>query len=218
MSHSMSGREHYTRAELVSDGVVHVLGVVLALGAAPVLVTLAVLWRGDAAAVAGTTIYGVTLVAMLLCSGLYNMVPPNRWSGLLRRLDHSAIYFKIAGTYTPFLMLSGQGAGLLTGLWGAALAGTGIRVFGSHRWKWVALALYLGMGWAGLVAGREVFAVMSAPVLALIVTGGLLYTGGVAFLLAGRLPFHNTIWHVFVLAATGVFFTAICLHLAESVA
>jgi hemolysin III len=213
----MSGRSEYTRAERVSDGVVHVLGLVAVLAAVPVLVTLATVWRGDAPAVIATSVYGTTLIAMILCSALYNMVPGGRWSGLLRRLDHSAIYFKIAGTYTPFIMLSGgHGVALLTGLWGAALAGSGIRVFGSARLKWVALALYLGMGWVGVIAGWEVFAALSQPVLTLIAVGGLLYTAGVAFLVAGRLPFHNTIWHVFVLAATMVFFIAICLHLADT--
>ena len=207
------GARGYSRAERLSDALVHVSGLVAALLAVPVLVTLAVVLRGDVPAVAGTAIYGVTLIAMILCSALYHMVPHAGWKGVLRRLDHSAIYAKIAGTYTPFSLLAGaQGAYLLAGLWVAALAGMGLKIASPERFRWPALALYLAMGWAGLVAGGAVFAAMSPGVLALIVAGGLLYTVGVGFFLFERLPFHNTIWHVFVLAASVVFYIAVAAH------
>lgn len=137
----------YSRAEKVSDAVVHVAGLVSALMAVPVLVTLAVLWRGDAPALLGVAIYGAALIAMILSSALYHMVPHPDWKAFLRRLDHSAIYLKIAGTYTPFAFLSGAGLLLVTGVWGAALAGVGLWVFAPGRFRWTAFALYLAMGW-----------------------------------------------------------------------
>lgn len=207
----------YSRAERLSDAVVHVIGVAGMVAAVPVLITLTAIWRGDLPAVVGIVVYGVTLIAMLLCSALYHMVPHPDWKGVLRRLDHSAIYFKIAGTYTPFALLSGgHGAVLVTGLWGAALAGSGLKVFAPGRFRWLGLALYLGMGWAGLLAGQPIFSELSAPVLALVIAGGLLYTFGVVFFLWEVLPFHNTIWHIFVLAASTVFFVAVFLHLAQT--
>jgi len=207
----------YSRAERLSDAVVHVIGVAGMVAAVPVLITLTAIWRGDLPAMLGITVYGVTLIAMLLCSALYHMVPHPDWTGILRRLDHSAIYFKIAGTYTPFALLSGgHGAALVTGLWGAALAGSGLKVFAPHRFRWLGLALYLGMGWAGLLAGQAFFAELSGPVLMLVIAGGGLYTFGVVFFLWEALPFHNTLWHVFVLAASVVFFIAIFLHLAQT--
>ncbi|WP_369817399.1 hemolysin III family protein [Actibacterium sp. EMB200-NS6] len=210
-------RSGYSRAEFLSDAAVHVVGLSAVLVAVPVLVTLAVLWRGDPAAMLGTAIYGVTLIAMILCSALYHMVRRDAWSGLLRRLDHAAIYFKIAGTYTPFTLLSGgQGAVLLTGLWGAALAGSALRIFRPGRFRWIAFALYLVMGWAGVFAGWPVLGTLSRPVVALIVTGGILYTIGTAFFLCRVLPFHNTIWHVFVLVATAIFYAAVVVHLADT--
>ena len=217
MTANLIRRTGYSRAERLSDAIVHMVALVAALSAVPVLITLAAVWRGDASAIVGTAVYGGTLIAMILCSALYNMFDSSAWQGLLRRLDHSAIYFKIAGTYTPFMLLSGgHGTWLLTGLWGAALAGSGLRSFGSPRWKWVAFGLYLAMGWAGLVFGWPLMSALSAPVLGLIVAGGLLYTLGTAFLLWESLPFHNTVWHVFVMTASATFFVAVTLHLAET--
>jgi len=215
MTNALISRDNYSRAEHLSDIAVHLVALVAAIVAVPVLITLAALWLGDASAITAISIYGATLIAMIACSALYNAFPRAPMSWLFQRLDHSAIYFKIAGTYTPFTLMTGQGVWLLTGLWGMALAGSGLRVFGSGRWKWVAFALYLLMGWAGVAFGWSIFAALSAPVLALMLTGGILYTVGTIFLLWERLPFHNTIWHVFVMSATAVFFVAVTLHMAD---
>lgn len=210
-------RPGYSRAERLSDAAVHITGLSGAVLGVPVLITLAAVWHGDFPAIFGIAIYGGSLIAMILCSALYHMVPHPDWSLLLRRLDHSAIYFKIAGTYTPFTLLSGgHGAALVTGLWGAALAGSGLHIWAPERTRWIGLALYLGMGWAGLALGWTVLETLSPSVIGLVVAGGLLYTIGTAFFLFERLPFHNTIWHVFVLLASGTFFAAVALHLAET--
>jgi hemolysin III len=204
----------YSRAEYVSDAVVHVAGLALALVAVPALIVAAALLRGDAPALVGTAIYGVALILMLGCSALYNIVVRPDWAWLLKRLDHSAIYMKIAGTYTPFTLITGQGLALTAGLWGAALVGVGLKIIDPHRFRWAGLALYLGMGWGGVLAGGAMLASLPGPVVALMIAGGLLYTLGVAFYLWERLPFHNTIWHVFVLAATAVFFGAVAMLIA----
>jgi len=216
MSRDLISRANYSRAEHVSDIVVHLVALAAAAAGVPVLIALAVIWHGDVSAVTATTVYGVTLIAMIVCSALYNGFPQAGLSWLYQRLDHAAIYFKIAGTYTPFTLLSGQGGWLLTGLWGAALAGSWLRAFASGRWKWLAFGLYLVMGWAGVVIGWPMLAALSAPVIGLMLTGGILYTVGTVFLLWERLPFHNTIWHVFVMSATAVFFVAVTLHLSQS--
>lgn len=205
-------RDTYSRAERLSDAAVHLVALVTALAAVPVLIVLAVVMRGDPSAIAGTAIYGAALILMILFSGLYNAFGHRRWGRILRRLDHSAIYVKIAGTYTPFLLLSGQGIHLLAGLWAAALAGVGLKTVSPDRLRWLALGLYLAMGWVGLVAGGAFLASLSPTVFALIVTGGVIYTVGVLFYLCGALPFHNTIWHVFVMTASFVFFAAVTLQ------
>ncbi|WP_370204991.1 PAQR family membrane homeostasis protein TrhA [Pararhodobacter marinus] len=206
-------RTIYTRAEQVSDAVVHVAGLTLVLMAVPVLIVLTALYRGDAASITGVSVYGGALIAMILFSALYNIGETSGFGAakewLLRRLDHSAIYLKIAGTYTPFTLLSGHGVAMTVGVWFAALAGIALKIVSPEKFKWAALALYLGMGWVGVVLGGPMFAALPTPVLVLMAVGGGLYTMGVVFYLWRRLPFHYTIWHVFVLAASFVFYSAV---------
>jgi len=212
-------RTAYSRAEILSDNVIHVSGLVIVLVSVPVLITLTAFLRGDFPALLAVSVYGATLVAMILCSALYNILRTNRWSWLLRRLDHSAIYAKIAGTYTPFTLLGGgQGYWLLAGLWGAALAGMGLKLASPTRFRGLGLALYLVMGWAGLLAGGAFLATLSCPVIALILTGGVIYTAGVVFYLYDRLPFHYTIWHGLVLTASMVFYAAVMVEVVQGAA
>jgi hemolysin III len=216
MSAYLATRSDYNRAEILSDAAVQVAGLLAALVAVPVLVRLSTVWRTDPYGTLSTLIYGATLIAMLLCSTLYHIAPNGKTKCLLGRLDRSAIYFTIAGTYTPFLLLSGgRSVPLLTGLWGTALAGAILRLREPDRYKWIAFGLYLAMGWAGMLAGGTIFAELSPPVMALILTGGILYTVGTIFFLIEVLPFHNTIWHVFVLIASATFYAAVTLHLAD---
>jgi hemolysin III len=213
----LTHRQTYTRAERVSDAVVHISGLSVVLIAVPVLVTLAIMLRGDAAAIVGTTLYGVALIAMILCSALYNMAEQPEWRAFFRHFDQTAIFIKIAATYTPFILMSGgQSIWLLAGLWCAALFGSGMRMMVPDRLQLLAVGIALAMGWAGLFAGEAFFAAMSVPVIVLIVTGGVLYTIGVVFFLFDRLPFHITIWHVFVLAASLTFYAAVTVHLVQT--
>jgi hemolysin III len=206
----------YSRAEHLSDAVVHIVGLSLGLMAVPVLIVLTALYRGDALSVLGVSVYSSAMVAMLLFSALYNISLRWPWgrarAWILQRLDHAAIYVKIAATYTPFALLSGHGLTLTIGLWATAAVGVGLKLASPVRFKWLALALYLGMGWAGVVAGQDVLAALPLPVLVLMGLGGGLYTLGVGFYLWRGLPFHYTLWHVLVLAATLVFYAAVlCL-------
>jgi hemolysin III len=199
----------YSRSEYLSDAAVHLVGLAAVLGGVPALIALAAMKRGDLASVAGVSVYGATLILMILASALYNMVKRPHWTWLLRRLDHSAIYLKIAGTYTPFTLISGHGLGLTAALWGAALAGVGLKVIAPWRFRLAGLALYFAMGWAGVAAGGSLMEALPPSVTQLMLVGGVLYTLGAAFYLWDRLPFHNTIWHVFVLAASLVFYAAV---------
>ena len=211
MSDTHKDARVYSRAEYLSDAAVHVAGLSLAVLAVPALLVTAAVVRGDAPSLVGTSVYGIALILMLACSALFNMVRRPEWSWLLRRLDHSAIYMKIAGTFTPFTLMSGQGLALTFGLWSAAAVGVALKVADPQRFRWPGLALYLGMGWGGAVIGSSMFAALPGPALSLIVAGGLLYTLGVVFYLWDRLPFHNTIWHIFVLVASAAFYGAVAV-------
>ncbi|MEM8571181.1 MAG: hemolysin III family protein [Pseudomonadota bacterium] len=209
----MDQQPKFERAERISDAAIHVMGVVFALMAAPVAITLAAVWLGDLNSIMAATIYGLSLVAMLTCSAIYHLLPVPAWKDRLRRLDQSAIYVKIAGTYTPFVVLAAGSTGaFLAGIWSAALAGAAAIAFGPTWMRWPSLALYLGIGWAGLLAGGSIFAEMTNVGFGLIVAGGCLYTIGVLFFLWRTLPFHTAIWHGFVLVASALFYSAVIVE------
>ncbi len=207
----------YTKAELLSDAAVHIVALVLAIAAVPVMITLAAVLRGDLAAITSTSIYGVTLIAMISFSLLYNHLPHPDWTPILKRLDHSAIYFKIAGTYTPFALLSGgQGLAMLAGIWIAALVGTGLSMFLPKRSTALGIGTCLAMGWGILIGGWDLLHALSPMVVTLMLAGGILYTVGTIFLAMQHWRFHNTIWHVFVMVASLIFFVAVMMHLVQS--
>jgi hemolysin III len=205
----------YSRAELVSDAAVHLIGIAAAIVALPVLVMLAVVWVGDRWTVAALVVYGVSVLLLLVCSALNNMLRLPAWKERLRQFDQSAIYVKIAGSYTPFAVIAGTHAGLfLAGLWAAALAGISMRFMAGGRLKWVSVALYLLMGWAGALVGGPIVEALSPAGALLILVAGVTYTCGVVFFVWERLPFHNTIWHVFVLAGSCVLYAAVLVELS----
>ncbi len=205
----------YTRAERLTDAAVHVTGVLTALLAVPVLVTLAFTWLDDRRLVLAAAIYGATLLVMLSCSALYHMTPWETWKDRLRRLDQSAIYLKIAGAYTPFAVMTGPPAmPFLAGLWAAAVAGVSLKMIVARQLFGLTVAFYLAMGWAALVAGGPILDRMSTEGYRLVVSAGLLYTIGVVFLIWDQLPFHTAIWHVFVLTASLALYAAVLVELA----
>jgi hemolysin III len=209
----------YTRAEVLADATIHLIGVIGALLAVPVLVTLAVIWRGDGPLVAAVAIYGASLIAMLTFSASYNLanmrLARGRALDWLRRLDHAAIYVKIAGTYTPFAVIAGGPVGkwLLIGVWSGASLGFLGKLLVPHRWQRFSLALYLGLGWTFVLAVGPISQSITGVTLALVAVGGLLYTVGVVFHLWQRLPFQNAIWHLFVLVATFIFYAAMVVEI-----
>lgn len=208
-------RPDYCRAERASDAFVHILGLALAVVAVPVLIILTLVYRSEPAAVTGVAIYSVTLIMMLTLSAVYNMVESDRWSDILRRLDHSGIYIKIAGTYTPFLLLSGvQVTTFLIGIWLSAFLGSFLKILDPERFRWFGLVLYLAMGWAAVWLGSVILVELPLSLLILMISGGIVYTVGVAFFLFERLRFHNTIWHVFVLVGSMLFFAAVAYRIA----
>lgn len=207
----------YSRAERLADAIMHVLGIVFALIAVPVMVTLAAVWHGDLGVVGAALVYGASLIAMFTLSACYHMVRHGRTKQILRRLDHAAIYIKIAGTYTPFaVLLAGEDTvPILAGIWGAALLGAVLKITVPGRLETLSMAIYLAMGWGVVVVGGPILDHISHGTFMLMLTGGGLYTLGVVFLYWDRLRFHNAIWHAFVLAASFVFYFAILAEVSR---
>ena len=206
----------YDPAELLSDKVIHLAGLALAVVAVPVLIVLAVVWHGDVTRVASVSIYGATLIAMLAASLAYNHVPNPALTDRLRKFDLSAIYLKIAGTITPFVLMSGTGGMFLAVMWTVALLASATVFLRRRRSSAVSIGIGLAMGWAVLIGGREVVATTSWPVFGLMLAGGILYSLGTPFLLLERMRFHNAIWHGFVVVASLAFLVAIFWQLAAT--
>jgi hemolysin III len=211
-ANAMAGaiRWNYDRAELIADGVVHVLGVLAGLIAATVLIVLTAVYAGREVAV--VSIYVAGLMAMLVLSATYNLWPvsPRKW--LLRRFDHSAIYVLIAATYTPFIMQVKDNVfalALLIGVWCVAMIGVALKLVLPGRFDRLSIILYLVMGWSGVTIYDDVVPSLSATALWFVVVGGALYSFGVIFHAWRRLRFQNAIWHSFVLLGAACHYTAV---------
>jgi hemolysin III len=195
--------------ELVADGVVHALG--LALGGAGAL-SLLIFALVNGNAIAPLAIYAAGLLAMLGCSAAYNLLRTSPWRAWLRRLDHAAIFAMIAGSYTPFttLGLDEPWSTVLTVVvWSVAALGIGLKLWQPHRVEPISVALYLVLGWIGLVALGDMLTALSTSTIALLGAGGILYSAGVIFHLWRTLPYHNAIWHGFVLVAAILHYIAV---------
>ncbi len=208
----------YSRGERIADGVMHVMGVGFAIVGTVVLVV----WAAGAAGggtVAGVSIYGAMLIASFVASACYHFTPWERLRPALRRIDHAAIYLKIAGTYTPLVVLIGSAFayGVLALVWGLAVLGAIAKLFFWARPGRWGVGLYLGLGWLSLALAFPLIGTISLGPLVLIGAGGLLYTLGAVLFSIDGLRFQNAIWHGLVLAASICFFTAISLGVVPRV-
>jgi len=204
-------RWNYDRAELIADGVVHVVGVCAGLVAATVLIVLAAIYASPLD-VAVVSVYVAGLLTMLVLSATYNLWPVSRAKWVLRRFDHSAIYVLIAATYTPFIMGvkdSVFAVALLIGVWCVAIVGIVLKLALPGRFDRLSVGLYLAMGWSGLMLYDAVVKALPAMALWFVAAGGVLYTFGVIFHAWQRLRFQNAIWHGFVLLGAACHYTAV---------
>jgi hemolysin III len=202
----------YSRGERLADGAVHVLGIALAIAAVAWL--FAHLPEGTGTgAWSALAIYSAALLLMLGASGAYHILADTAARPILRRLDHAAIYVKIAGTFTPLALILGTAFGYVTLaiVWALALVGaaaklaTGLGQMRTGFWP------YLALGWLGLALFVPLFGRLPWLSLGLMLGGGLLYSAGIFFYAWEKLRFSNAIWHGFVLFASGCFFGGIAV-------
>ena len=194
----------------------HLAGTLLAGIGVPLLIVLAAR-SGDVWKIVACAIYGAALFLLYGTSTLYHSLR-GRAKLILRKLDHCSIYLLIAGTYTPFALvtLRGPWGWTLFGLaWGLAALGIAQEfVFGKGRRR-LSVLIYVVMGWMGVAALRPLAAGLGAPGLAWLLAGGLLYTGGIAFyLLDDRARHFHGVWHLFVLGGSAAHFVAIAFYVA----
>lgn len=207
------------RREFVADAVIHGLGLALGVPGAIAVVAIAAL-AGAAGEIVPATVYAAGLLAMIGCSAAYNVLRHHRRRDWLRRLDHAAIFAMIAGTYTPFTVRleSPWASGLTAAVWGIAALGIAGKLWRPRRagrlGRAFSVALYLALGWIGLVAVGPLTTALALPTLLLLAAGGIIYSAGVIFHLWHRLPYQTAIWHGFVLSAAGIHYAAVVTMLA----
>lgn len=206
-----TGRFSYSRAELIADGAVHAVGIVLAIAAGAALLAMALPHAAPGEYVAAA-FFVVSLLTVLTISMVYNLLPvsPTKW--VLRRFDHAGIYLLIAATYTPFLaQLQNRMVAIpmIAVVWLAALCGMGIKLFLPGRFDRLAIVFYLAIGWSGAVIARPLIHELPATTLALLLAGGIAYSTGVVFFVWTRLRFQSAVWHAFVVTGAGLHFAAL---------
>jgi hemolysin III len=210
----------YTLGEEIAHAVTHGLGLLLSIGALAVLVVGASV-RGDAWHVVGCAVFGATLVLLYAASTLYHSIHHQRAKRVLRRLDWAAIFLLIAGTYTPFTLVSlrgGWGWTLLALVWGLAILGIVLQVTFPARVRRLSIGIYLAMGWLVVIALEPLVHSLHPEGLMLLILGGLAYTLGLAFYGWRRLPYNHAVWHVFVLAGSACHFSCVLGYVIPSAA
>jgi hemolysin III len=207
-----------SRAELsveeLANSITHGIGLVLSVAGFAVLLVFAIL-RGGALQIASCAVYGSTLVCVYAASTLYHALPSPRMKRALKILDHCAIYLLIAGTYTPFTLVTlrgGWGWSLFAIVWALAMAGIVFKVWFIDHFPILSTVLYLAMGWIAVVAIKPLLSSIPAHGLYWLVAGGVLYSIGVAFFAARRLRFGHAIWHVFVIAGSACHYVAVLFY------
>jgi hemolysin III len=200
--------------EEIANSFTHGIGLILSLAGLAVLIFLA--WtKGDKSHIIGCSIYGATLVLVYAASTLYHGVQNPRIKHIFRLLDHTAIYLVIAGTYTPFTLISLRGFWgwtLLVLVWSLSLFGIAFKIAFVNRYKGVSMALYLIIGWLAVIAAKPIITSIPLGCLFLIMGGGAAYMTGLVFFAWERLPFSHTIWHIFVIVGSVCHYCAVVFY------
>ena len=198
------------------NGYTHLAGAVLAAAGAASLITFASL-KGDATRIVSFSVYGAALFLLYLVSTMYHSLR-GRAKAVLRKLDHAAIYLMIAGTYTPFALVTLHGAWgwtMFGAIWGLAAVGIVQELCIARGARLLSLAIYVIMGWLAVFALVPLFRALSWSGMSWLAGGGLLYTAGIVFYLYDeRFRHWHGIWHLFVMAGSAAHFTAIALFVA----
>ena len=203
----------HARMDELGSCIVHGLAVALSVAGLVALVAKAA--SHGPIAVFACVLYGATLIFLYSASTLYHAFQHHSAQGVLRTLDHMGIYWLIAGTFTPFALVAVPGTwgfALFGMIWLLAIAGSVLELGILKRCHHAAVFLYVAMGWGAIAAFQPLAAHVPKPGLILMVAGAVAYTAGVPFYLAKRLPFHHSLWHLFVLAGSVLHYFAILLY------
>jgi hemolysin III len=199
---TISGRDSI--GEEIANSLTHGLGIIFSITGMVVLM-LSSCGSGNIWRIVGCAVFSTTLILLYTASTLYHGVQEAKVKSFMRILDHSTIFLLIAGTYTPFTLVNLRGPwgwSLFGVIWGLALLGILVQTILLRQWVGISVALYVVMGWAVVVAVKQLLVVVAPSGMLLLLAGGLAYTSGIAFYVWHRLPYHHAIWSFFVLAGS----------------
>ena len=205
--------------DIITNAVTHGLGAVLA-----ILGTVLLLWKtssGTTTLIVSSAVFGSTLMLVYICSTIYHSLIRTRARHVLRILDHSAIYLLIAGTYTPFTLVSLHGRTgwiLFAAVWSIAILGVLFKSVAVERFQVFSAIAYVAMGWLIVFATGPLIRAITWQGAAWLLAGGLCYTGGVVFYAMDRKTFFHGIWHICVLAGSVFHYFAVWLYVLPHVA
>jgi len=206
--------KQYSLGEEIGNAVTHGVGVALSVVALVLLIVVAAPTH-DGYAIASAITFGVTLILLYTASTLYHSLSGPRVGHVFKIIDHSSIYLLIAGTYTPFTLvtLRNDGGWWLFGvIWGLAIIGISTEAFWVYRPKWVSSLVYLGMGWLVVTAIKPLVANLHTGGMSLLVAGGMCYTLGTIFYVLKKIPYMHMVWHLAVIAGSTCTFFAVLLY------
>ncbi|MGB5830543.1 MAG: hemolysin III family protein [Thiohalocapsa sp.] len=210
-------RRAYTLGEEIASSVIHGVGIGLAVAALVLLVVDAVS-ANDGFKLASAIVFGVALILAYTASTLYHSVPNAGAKHVFKVLDHCGIYLLIAGTYTPFCLVTLRGVNgllLLGVVWGLAVVGIALEAFWAYRPRWLSAVIFLGMGWMVVTSIGPLVDNLAPAGLRLLIAGGLSYSVGTIFYLLQRVKYMHPVWHLWVLAGSVCHFLAVLLFVVR---
>lgn len=205
----------FSIAEEIAHAVTHGLGAWLATVGCTVLVVLSVMY-GDAWRIFSVSVYGFTLMLLYLASTVYHSVPHPPTKYIFKILDHCSIYLLIAGTYTPFMLVTLRGVwgwSLFGVIWFLTICGIVFKLFFVNRFEALSTTIYIAMGWLAILAVQELWVKLPGHGFAWISAGGFFYTVGTIFFHSEKMRYHHAIWHLFVLAGSICHYFAVLFYI-----
>lgn len=193
--------------------IIHAFGILFGIISIPILTAIAAK-NANVIGIVGASVYGYCFLMLFTFSTLYHSFQQPQVKKVLEVFDHISIYFLIAGTYTPFLLIylnDSFGITLLCVLWGLTVAGIVFKIFFTGRFEVVSLIIYVAMGWILVAGGKRFFIDLPTDVLVLLIIGGGLYSLGIIFYLWQKFYWHHAVWHFFVLVAAVCHYVAVLL-------
>lgn len=204
----------YSLAEEIANAVTHGVAALLSVVALIVMLYVTV-GTSDAATVAAAAVFGGSMIFLYTASTLYHAIPNLKAKRILQMLDHGAIYVMIAGSYTPFCLVTLEGTTgtvLCAAVWIISALGVVLQPMLMKRAEWLNCLIYLLLGWCVVLVIEPLVAALPTAGLWLLVAGGIVYSLGVIFYLWERIPFNHAIWHVFVLGGTALQFFSVLFY------